>query len=78
MFHLHNNVIKFIHFSTKKSFLKFKGYIKLEKYSEFIYTISNKVSENIHNTEKTVLSSQQKYFVGIYATKFFCCANKTF
>ena len=29
-------------------------------------------------TEKIVLSNQQNYFVGIYATKFFCCANKTF
>ena len=29
-------------------------------------------------TEKTVLSNQQKNFVDIYPTKFFCCANKTF
>ena len=29
-------------------------------------------------TEKTVLSNQQKYFIGIYATKLFFCANKTF
>ena len=29
-------------------------------------------------TEKTVLSNQQKYFVSIELTKFFCCANKTF
>ena len=27
-------------------------------------------------TEKTILSNQQKYFVGIYATKFFCCSKK--
>ena len=29
-------------------------------------------------TEKTIFSNQHKYFVGIYTTKFFCCANKTF
>ena len=33
---------------------------------------------NVKHTEKTVLSNQQKYFIGIYATKLFSCANKTF
>ena len=34
------------------------------------------MSEHPTHTEKTVMSNQQKYFVGIYATKYFAILIK--
>ena len=58
-------LIYYFHFKNLRDLLKEEG-------------LWNSSTDFRDYTEKTVLSNQQKYFVGIYATKFFCCSNKTF
>ena len=36
-----------------------------------------KIEKDTFSTAKMVASNQQKYFVGIYATKYYCFPNKT-
>ena len=43
-----------------------------------IYSFLMTQEDNLHdlrNTEETVLLNQQKYLLGIYATKFYCINN---